>query len=68
MNCPNCGKNNPPEARFCRYCGTEIKSHSQNNTNSDDDKQEIIYIILGIIGRIAFTLYFLTRNGYLNIF
>lgn len=68
MECPNCGKNNPHEARFCRHCGTEIKSPSQNNTNNDDSKTEIIYIIIGIVALVAFTLYFLNRNGYAHIF
>jgi len=48
MYCPNCGKENPEEPRFCRACGLGLQTISQvlvnelSATKSDDSSLEIV--------------------------
>lgn len=32
MNCPNCGKSNPDDARFCDGCGSNLVAAPQQNS------------------------------------
>lgn len=38
MYCPNCGQENPNEARFCRKCGQPIRKYQQNPSGVSRDK------------------------------
>ena len=33
VRCPNCGKENPAEANFCMYCGTNLKRSTESLTS-----------------------------------
>ncbi|MCD6361982.1 MAG: zinc ribbon domain-containing protein [Armatimonadetes bacterium] len=33
VQCPNCGKENPAEANFCMYCGTNLKRSTEPLTS-----------------------------------
>jgi hypothetical protein len=37
MYCPNCGRNNPREIRFCASCGTNLEAVSQALSGTRDD-------------------------------
>lgn len=55
MNCPNCGNENNDDAKFCKKCGTPLKSeinhqkmiNSQNSSN--DNTTKYIIIALAVI-------------------
>ena len=36
LGCGGCGRNNPPEARFCIYCGAELAVAAEEPPASDD--------------------------------
>ena len=65
MYCSNCGKGNPKESQYCRYCGCEIKFDNNNDKNKQEEKRvtkisfkkAIILIIVGIL--LVFGLIFL---------
>lgn len=41
MFCPNCGKSNTPQAKFCKHCGTNLQlpaeQETEKNTNQTTD-------------------------------
>lgn len=38
MNCPNCGAENDPDARFCAECGTPLESEVDDTAAFNDDR------------------------------
>jgi uncharacterized membrane protein YvbJ len=51
-NCPNCGHQNPDDARFCETCGAALSSNVQQHFNtspSDTGSSEGANIGLGIL-------------------
>lgn len=43
MKCPNCGKEIANESKFCEYCGTKVK------TKSDNKKKTILWVVLACV-------------------
>lgn len=41
MYCNNCGKHNPQDSKFCKYCGSEIKKVSTEHKDDNQSKDEI---------------------------
>ena len=39
--CPNCGKENVDEARFCIYCGAEIKRIKEKQIQAPQKTEKI---------------------------
>lgn len=40
MYCNNCGKHNPEDSKFCKYCGAEIVRVSPNNKTDSSTQSE----------------------------
>lgn len=50
MNCKRCGKNNPPQAQRCAYCGTPLTDESkQHNSNQKQTESIIVAMIIMLV-------------------
>ena len=78
MNCPNCGKNNEDNKKFCTSCGQKLSKIQENkavqqcNSNSNyiiersTSLNYIKYIIGGIIVLVVIFLIFYTLSSTTN--
>ncbi|HDD26765.1 MAG TPA: zinc ribbon domain-containing protein [Acidilobales archaeon] len=46
VKCPKCGKEVPPDAQFCPYCGTKISTSSTSSLSIDVKYLRRVYISL----------------------
>ncbi len=53
IECPRCGQFNPPQARYCMYCGERLVKKTDENTKVFANKKElnvkVLYILLATL-------------------
>lgn len=69
MFCPECGKKNKDEAKFCEYCGTKIEDNSPKefkpvNKEKVDKKTKIIISIITGILIVLISSFMVISNNY----
>ena len=69
MFCPECGKKNKDEAKFCEYCGTKIVDDSPKefkpvNKKKVDKKTKIIISIITGILIVLISSFMVISNSY----
>ena len=49
MTCRKCGRNNPPNARHCTYCGTPLVMHNKKNNQKQTESVIVALIIIMVL-------------------
>ncbi|WP_458456332.1 zinc-ribbon domain-containing protein [Methanobrevibacter sp.] len=56
--CENCGEKNNAESKFCKNCGTQLKSPQVSPQKSTDKNKVIILALIGVIAVLAIGVLF----------
>lgn len=59
MFCPNCGKDIPDSAKFCKYCGTQLNKNNESEKKEDNKASPVLIgaVVVAAIVLIALIIF-----------